>query len=50
MHDFYADTKSLPTKAMLDSILLAPLGDEQKGEEGAGVLASIASAGAPREL
>jgi threonine aldolase len=33
MHDFYADTKSLPTKAMLDSILLAPLGDEQKGED-----------------
>ena len=33
MHDFYADTKSIPTKPMLESILSAPLGDEQKGED-----------------
>ena len=33
MHDFYADTKSLPTRPMLESILSAPLGDEQKGED-----------------
>ena len=33
MHDFYSDTKSIPTKAMLESIVSAPLGDEQKGED-----------------
>ena len=33
MHDFYADTKSIPTKPMLESILTASLGDEQKGED-----------------
>ena len=33
MHDFYADTKSIPTKPMVESILSAPLGDEQKGED-----------------
>ncbi|HBW83287.1 MAG TPA: low specificity L-threonine aldolase [Gammaproteobacteria bacterium] len=33
MHDFYSDTKSIPTKAMLKSIVSAPLGDEQKGED-----------------
>lgn len=33
MHDFYADTKSIPTRPMLESILSASLGDEQKGED-----------------
>lgn len=33
MYDFYSDTKSIPTKAMLESIISAPLGDEQKGED-----------------
>ena len=33
MHDFYSDTKSIPTKSMLESIVLAPLGDEQKAED-----------------
>ncbi|MDG2339108.1 MAG: threonine aldolase family protein [Gammaproteobacteria bacterium] len=33
MHDFYADTKSIPTKPMLETILAASLGDEQKGED-----------------
>ena len=33
MCDFYSDTKSIPTKAMLESIISAPLGDEQKGED-----------------
>jgi len=33
MHDFYSDTKSIPTKAMLESIVSAPLGDEQKAED-----------------
>jgi threonine aldolase len=33
MYDFYADTKSIPTKDMLRSILDAELGDEQKGED-----------------
>ena len=33
MHDFYSDTKSIPTKSMLESIVSAPLGDEQKGED-----------------
>jgi len=31
MYDFYSDTKSIPTHAMLESIVSAPLGDEQKG-------------------
>ena len=33
MHDFYSDTKSIPTKTMLESIVLAPLGDEQRAED-----------------
>tara|TARA_B100000963_G_C22613425_1_gene666063 strand:- start:1143 stop:2168 length:1026 start_codon:yes stop_codon:yes gene_type:complete len=33
MYDFYSDTKSIPTKAMLESIISTPLGDEQKGED-----------------
>ncbi len=33
MYDFYSDTKSMPTNAMLESIVSAPLGDEQKGED-----------------
>jgi threonine aldolase len=33
MYDFYSDTKSIPTKAMLESIVSAPLGDEQKAED-----------------
>ena len=33
MYDFYSDTKSIPTNAMLESIVSAPLGDEQKGED-----------------
>lgn len=33
MYDFYADTKSIPTKDMLRTILDAELGDEQKGED-----------------
>ncbi len=33
MHDFYSDTKSIPTRAMLESIVSAPLGDEQKAED-----------------
>lgn len=31
--DFYSDTKSKPTRAMLESILSAKLGDVQKGED-----------------
>lgn len=33
LHDFYSDTKSIPTRAMLESIVSAPLGDEQKAED-----------------
>ena len=33
MYDFYSDTKSIPTKEMLESIVSAPLGDEQKAED-----------------
>lgn len=33
MHDFYSDTKSIPTRPMLESIVSAPLGDEQKAED-----------------
>ncbi len=33
LYDFYSDTKSIPTKAMLESIVSAPLGDEQKAED-----------------
>ncbi|MEM8940893.1 MAG: threonine aldolase family protein [Pseudomonadota bacterium] len=33
MYDFYSDTKSIPTKPMLESIVGAQLGDEQKGED-----------------
>ena len=33
MYDFYSDTKSIPTKPMLESIVSAPLGDEQMAED-----------------
>ena len=33
MHDFFSDTKSIPTKPMLESIVSAPLGDEQMAED-----------------
>ena len=33
MYDFYSDTKSIPTNAMLESIVSAPLGHGQKGED-----------------
>ena len=33
MYDFYSDTKSIPTTPMLESIVSAPLGDEQKAED-----------------
>ncbi len=33
MDDFYSDTKSLPSKEMLEAIVSAPLGDEQKAED-----------------
>ncbi|MEM6486147.1 MAG: threonine aldolase family protein, partial [Pseudomonadota bacterium] len=33
MYDFYSDTKSIPTKPMLKSMVGAQLGDEQKGED-----------------
>ena len=31
MHDFYSDTRSRPTRAMLEAILSAEFGDEQSG-------------------
>ena len=31
--DFYSDTKSKPTRAMLEAILSAKLGDVQAGED-----------------
>lgn len=33
MYDFYSDTKTRPTQAMLRTVLDAPVGDEQKGED-----------------
>lgn len=33
MHDFYSDTKSKPTRAMLEAMTVAEVGDEQKGED-----------------
>ncbi len=33
MHDFYSDTKSKPTRAMLETMVSAEVGDEQKGED-----------------
>lgn len=33
MHDFYSDTKTRPTSAMLQSVLNAEFGDEQKNED-----------------
>ncbi len=33
MYDFYSDTKSRPSAAMLRAVLDAPVGDEQKGED-----------------
>ncbi len=33
MHDFYSDTKTKPTRGMLESVLAAEFGDEQKNED-----------------
>lgn len=33
MHDFYSDTKALPSKAMLEFGISCPVGDEQKNED-----------------
>ncbi len=33
MYDFYSDTKSKPTRAMLEAMIAAEVGDEQKGED-----------------
>jgi threonine aldolase len=33
MYDFYSDTKTKPTEAMLRTVLSAEVGDEQKGED-----------------
>lgn len=31
--DFYSDTSTVPTRAMLEAMVAAPVGDEQKGED-----------------
>ena len=33
MHDFYSDTKTKPSRAMLEAVLAAEFGDEQKDED-----------------
>ena len=33
MHNFYSDTQTKPSRAMLEAALTAPLGDEQKGAD-----------------
>ena len=33
MHNFYSDTQTRPSRAMLEAALSAPVGDEQKGAD-----------------